>query len=157
MLQDIKSKQQLASALQSQYQTSETTSRKTDTGVNPGTSSRTKIQSKAMDMASNIGLGSGSRTSNQDHVIVVDFFDDCDNCSQINSKLEEYSNWYRDNSKPVDFYKVNVQDRESKSFASEYSIDSIPTALFFKKGKLVDKVVGAQPAEIKKVLDNDLL
>lgn len=157
MLQDIKTKQQLASALQSQYQSSETASRKTATGVDPGTSSRTKIQSKAMDMASNIGLGSGSNTSNQDHVIVVDFFDDCDHCSQMNSKLDEYSNWYQNQSKPVDFYKVNIDDKELKSFASEYSINSIPTTLFFKKGKLVDKVVGSEPAEIKKVLDNDLL
>lgn len=155
MLQDIKTKQQLASALQSQYQSSETTSRKTGTGVDPGTSSRTKIQSKAMDMASNIGLGSGS--SNQDHVIVVDFFDDCDNCLQMNSKLDEYSNWYHIHSKPVDFYKVNIEDKELKSFASEYNIDSIPTTLFFKKGKVVDRVVGSQPAEIKKLLDNDLL
>lgn len=157
MLQDIKTKQQLASALQSQYQSSETTSRKAATGVDSGTSSRTKIQSKAMDMASNIGLGSGSNTSNQDHVIVVDFFDDCDHCSQMNSKLDEYSNWYQNQSKPVDFYKVNIDDKELKSFASEYSINSIPTTLFFKKGKLVDKVVGSEPAEIKKVLDNDLL
>lgn len=157
MLQDIKTKQQLANALQSQYQSSETTSRKTTTGVDPGTSSRTKIQSKAMDMASNIGLSSGSNTSNQDHVIVVDFFDDCDHCLQMNSKLDEYSNWYQNQSKPVDFYKVNIDDKELKSFASEYSINSIPTTLFFKKGKLVDKVVGSEPAEIKKVLDNDLL
>ncbi|CAD1809360.1 Thioredoxin family protein [Candida parapsilosis] len=160
MLQDIKTKQQLANALQSQYQSSETTSRRTETGVDPGTSSRTKIQSKAMNMASNMGFGSGSgsnASSHEDHVIVVDFFDDCDHCLQMNSKLDEYSNWYQNNSKPVDFYKVNIEDKESKSFASDYSVDSIPTTLFFKKGKLVDKVVGAQPAQIKKVLDDDLL
>ncbi|KAI5967172.1 hypothetical protein CANMA_003229 [Candida margitis] len=159
MLQDIKTKQQFASALQSQYQSSETGSRKTATGVNPDASSRTKIQSEAMDMASNIGLGNKSSSSSgqQDHVIVVDFFDDCDHCSQMNSKLDEYSNWYQNQAKPVDFYKVNIDDKESKSFASEYSINSIPTTLFFKRGKLVDKVVGSEPAEIKKVLDKDLL
>ncbi len=47
--------------------------------------------------------------------------------------------------------KLNVD--ENPKTASEYSIQSIPTMLFFREGKLVDKVIGAIPkAEIEKRL-----
>lgn len=39
--------------------------------------------------------------------------------------------------------KCDVEENED--LAAEYGIRNIPTILFFKDGKLVDKLVGAQP------------
>lgn len=44
----------------------------------------------------------------------------------------------------VFFGKLNVD--ENPEVPSRYSIMSIPTLLFFKDGKLVDRVIGAVPA-----------
>ena len=41
--------------------------------------------------------------------------------------------------------KLNVDD--NRNIASRYQIASIPTMLIFKDGKLVDRLIGAQPKE----------
>ena len=55
----------------------------------------------------------------------------------------------------IRFYKVNIE--EDRELAEDYKVSSIPTTLFFKKGKVFDKVVGPEPNEIKKVLDKNLM
>lgn len=44
------------------------------------------------------------------------------------------------------FGKLNVD--ENRAVAIEYQIMSIPTLLVFKNGKLVDRIVGAQPRQM---------
>lgn len=44
------------------------------------------------------------------------------------------------------FGKLNVD--ENKEVASRYEIMSIPTLLVFKKGKLIDRMVGAMPESL---------
>ncbi|KAI5956230.1 hypothetical protein KGF54_000705 [Candida jiufengensis] len=106
-------------------------------------------------------LKENSSQSDSNNLIVLDFFDDCTHCSEMNHKLNEISEKYDSISllskdRDIKFYKVNIED--DKSLANEYSISSIPTTLFFKKGKLIDKVVGPEPNEIKQVIeDNDLI
>jgi thioredoxin 1 len=39
--------------------------------------------------------------------------------------------------------KCDVEENEG--IALEYGIRNIPTILFFKKGQIVDKIIGAQP------------
>lgn len=41
--------------------------------------------------------------------------------------------------------KLNVD--ENPGIASEFQIQSIPTMLIFKKGKLIDRIIGAQPKQ----------
>jgi thioredoxin-like negative regulator of GroEL len=41
--------------------------------------------------------------------------------------------------------KLNVD--ENPITASKYQINSIPTMLIFKDGKLIDRVIGAQPKQ----------
>ena len=55
----------------------------------------------------------------------------------------------------VDVYKVNVD--ECNDLAAQYHIMSIPTLMLFKNGKVVDKVIGAQPLDVmKNMLDRAL-
>lgn len=44
------------------------------------------------------------------------------------------------------FGKLNVD--ENRAVAIEYQIMSIPTLLVFKNGKLVDRIIGAQPRQM---------
>jgi thioredoxin-like negative regulator of GroEL len=41
--------------------------------------------------------------------------------------------------------KLNVD--ENPGIASEFQIQSIPTMLIFKQGKLIDRIIGAQPKQ----------
>ncbi|KAI3405416.2 hypothetical protein KGF56_001760 [Candida oxycetoniae] len=96
-----------------------------------------------------------SALQNKNDMIVLDFFDECNHCSNMNNKLDEFSDWYETQNKHVKFYKCNVE--KEKELADDYSVSSIPTTLFFKKGKLIDKVIGPEPNEIKRVIDSDLM
>ncbi|KAL4584258.1 hypothetical protein LXL04_008854 [Taraxacum kok-saghyz] len=46
----------------------------------------------------------------------------------------------------VTFLKVDVDELES--IAQKYSVEAMPTFLFFKKGEIVDKVVGAKKDDL---------
>ena len=73
-----------------------------------------------------------------DKPVVVDFWAEwCGPCRMIGPAIEELSEEYGD--KAI-IGKVNVD--ENDEIPSEYGIRSIPTLLFFKDGKLVDKHVG---------------
>ena len=49
------------------------------------------------------------------------------------------------------FLKVDVDAAEEIS--EKYEIESMPTFVFFKKGKEVHRVVGANPTELKAAID----
>ncbi len=70
-------------------------------------------------------------------LVVVDFYADwCGPCQMLKPLLEEISSERND----VKIVKVNVD--HARELAVEFGIFSIPTVLFFKEGKLVDKFVG---------------
>jgi thioredoxin 1 len=71
-------------------------------------------------------------------LIVVDFFADwCMPCVIMAPVLESL---YEKN-KNVTFAKINVDD--NSDLAQEYEISSIPCIVFFKEGKEVDRLIGA--------------
>jgi thioredoxin 1 len=45
----------------------------------------------------------------------------------------------------VHFAKINVED--NGDLANRFGISSIPTLILFKKGKVVDQMIGAVPKE----------
>ncbi len=90
----------------------------------------------------------------QEELVVVDFYADwCMPCRYISPVLEKLEKEFGGK---VKFYKLNVDDNQEIAF--EYGIASIPTVLFFKKGKVVGGFIGAMPenavkAEIQKALE----
>src|SRR5258706_15447989 len=84
-----------------------------------------------------------------DKLTVVDFWAEwCGPCRAIGPVIEELSKEY--NGK-VNVGKVNVDYNPQVSM--NYGITSIPAILFIKGGKVVDKLVGAQPKSnfVKKI------
>jgi thioredoxin 1 len=76
-----------------------------------------------------------------DKLTVVDFWAEwCGPCRAIGPVIEELS---KDYAGKVNIGKVNVDHNPQVSM--NFGITSIPAILFIKGGKVVDKLVGAQP------------
>jgi len=85
--------------------------------------------------------------------VVVDFWAEwCMPCRMISPIIEELAKEYTGR---VVFAKLNTD--ENPSLASRFGITGIPTLIFFKNGRAVDKIVGALPkAEIKRWIERNL-
>lgn len=78
--------------------------------------------------------------------VVIDFWAEwCGPCRMVGPSIEELSKEYEGR---VEIGKLNVDDNVETP--GEYGIRNIPTILFIKDGKIVDKQIGAAP---KSVLD----
>ena len=77
---------------------------------------------------------------NNSFVIIDVWAEWCSPCQMVAPVVEELASEY---AKKVTFGKLNVD--ENPGVPSQYGIMSIPTLLFFKKGELVDTIIGAVP------------
>ena len=77
-------------------------------------------------------------------LVVVDFWAPwCFPCRMIAPVIEELA---RDYAGRVAFGKLNVD--ENPLTPVRFGITGIPTLLFFKRGRLVDRIIGAVPREL---------
>ncbi|KAG0683998.1 mitochondrial thioredoxin [Pichia californica] len=80
-------------------------------------------------------------------IAFVDFYATwCGPCKMIAPYVDKFSEMH----KTVDFYKVDVD--EASDIAVHYGISSMPTFLVIKQGKVVDKIIGANPQGINSAL-----
>ena len=80
---------------------------------------------------------------NQMPVIVQFVTDRHGSCHIIDPVMKEMINGLGSQLK---FYKINID--QDKKVAKEYSVNDIPTLLFFKKGKVIDRINGVVPKTI---------
>ena len=87
----------------------------------------------------------------QSKLMMVDFWASwCGPCRMLGPVIEQLDNQYPD----VVVGKVNVD--EEQELAMRYGVMSIPTVIFFKDGKEIDRKVGVMPAgAFTQVLDNN--
>ncbi len=83
-----------------------------------------------------------------DKIIVIDFWAIwCGPCMSFAPIFEKLQQEYQ---KVFIFAKVNVDELEA--IAQRYMITSIPTTLFVRKGKIIDKIIGAMNYQKMKLL-----
>lgn len=90
--------------------------------------------------------------SNGHTLVVVDFFADwCMPCLMMAPVIEELA----EDMKEIKFMKIDIDDNPELS--QRYEIRSIPTLIFFKDGKIVDKVIGGMDEDTLKEKIESLL
>jgi len=76
-------------------------------------------------------------------VAVVDFYADwCGPCRIVSPVIEKLSSEYDGKAR---FAKLDVDG--SPEIAEKFDVASIPTVMIFKNGQLVNRIVGARPAD----------
>ncbi|KAF9606271.1 hypothetical protein IFM89_024092 [Coptis chinensis] len=84
-------------------------------------------------------------------LMVIDFTASwCGPCKFIEPAFIDLSNKFTD----VIFVKIDVD--ELKEVAQEFSVQAMPTFVLFRKGKQVDKVVGAKKDELHRKIEFEL-
>ncbi|MBE6069416.1 MAG: thioredoxin [Clostridium lundense] len=82
-----------------------------------------------------------------DSITVVDFWAPwCGPCKMLGPVIDEISQELKNKAK---FVKINVD--ENPTVSSQYRIESIPTVLVFKGGKIVENLVGFRPKQAIKM------
>ncbi|MDG6981571.1 MAG: thioredoxin [Nitrososphaerota archaeon] len=83
--------------------------------------------------------------------VVVDFYADwCGPCKMVEPIMHQLS---KDYAGKVKFVKIDTD--ANQELAMQFGIMSIPTVMFFSRGKVEDMVVGAVPsAVLKSKVDN---
>ncbi len=78
----------------------------------------------------------------QDKLVVIDFHADwCGPCKQLSPIMERLGD---SGEGKYDVYKIDVDNDVFRDFVTQHFIMSIPTVIFFKKGKAVDQFVGVR-------------
>lgn len=84
-----------------------------------------------------------------DTPVLVDFWAVwCAPCRVIAPVVDEIADSYGGKLKVG---KVNVDDNSATP--NKYGIRSIPTLMLFNEGKVVEQIIGANPAEVKRVVE----
>lgn len=85
----------------------------------------------------------------KENLVLVDFYATwCGPCSKQAEELDRLVNSRAEI--PYNIVKVNVDDNEE--LANEYGIESIPTLILFKEGKIIKEHIGFMTAEEVKTM-----
>ncbi|WVZ11111.1 hypothetical protein V8G54_015641, partial [Vigna mungo] len=84
-------------------------------------------------------------------LMVIDFTATwCGPCKQMDPVIRDFAAKYTN----VEFIKIDVD--ELMGVSQEFQVQAMPTFILVKKGKVVDKVVGAKREELQKLIEKHL-
>ncbi|UKZ79215.1 hypothetical protein TrVFT333_006965 [Trichoderma virens FT-333] len=84
-------------------------------------------------------------------IVVADFYADwCGPCKQI---APLYASLAEQISRPNLLTFVKIDNDTNQDLAQEYGVTALPTFLLFRSGKVIHKVQGANPTELKAVIE----
>jgi len=88
-----------------------------------------------------------------DSTVLVDFWAPwCSPCKKVGPVIDELAKEY---DKKIKIGKVNID--EDPKIATQFGIMSIPTLIFFKKGKAVEQIIGSLTKhELKKKIEENI-
>jgi thioredoxin 1 len=79
--------------------------------------------------------------SSEKSLLVVDCYSNwCGPCKVISPKVDTLNELFGDY---VRVEKIDIEEDEFQSFVEEHNIQNLPTFLFFKDGKEIDRYVGS--------------
>ncbi|MED6213467.1 hypothetical protein PIB30_093686 [Stylosanthes scabra] len=82
-------------------------------------------------------------------LMVIDFTATwCQPCKSMDPIIQEFAYKY---SQVVEFIKIDVD--ELMGVSEEFEVQAMPTFVLIKKGKVVDKVVGARKDQLQNLID----
>ena len=92
-----------------------------------------------------------NQVKDREGITVVDFYAEwCGPCKMLTPVLEQISAEVNSN---VEFVKINLD--ENLPLAREYGVTTIPTLIFLKDGKELERTVGFVPKDkIKDIIEN---
>ncbi|KAK7309557.1 hypothetical protein RJT34_06379 [Clitoria ternatea] len=74
----------------------------------------------------------------------------CGPCKYMDPIIQEYAAKYT----KVEFIKIDVD--ELMGVSQEFQVQAMPTFILVKKGKVVEKIVGAKEEELEKLIEKHL-
>ncbi|KAK7307149.1 hypothetical protein VNO77_39963 [Canavalia gladiata] len=81
-------------------------------------------------------------------LMVIDFTATwCGPCKYMDPIIQEFAAKYT----KVEFIKIDVD--ELMGISQEFQVQAMPTFILMKKGKILDKVVGAKKEELQKLIE----
>ncbi|KAK7407326.1 hypothetical protein VNO78_09154 [Psophocarpus tetragonolobus] len=84
-------------------------------------------------------------------LMVIDFTATwCGPCKNMDPVIQEFATNYTN----VEFIKIDVD--ELMGVSEEFQVQGMPTFILMKKGKVIDKVVGAKKEELQKLIEKHL-
>ena len=90
-------------------------------------------------------------TIKNNKVVMVDFYADwCIPCKSLSKFISAKLIGNYD----FELLKIDVEDKTYKDIVEKYEVSSLPTLLFFKKGKLEKQIIGSKTKEIEETLKN---
>ncbi|ESW29408.1 hypothetical protein PHAVU_002G068100 [Phaseolus vulgaris] len=84
-------------------------------------------------------------------LMVIDFTATwCGPCKQMDPVIQDFAAKYTN----VEFIKIDVD--ELMGVSEEFQVQAMPTFILMKKGKVVDKVLGAKKEKLQKLIEKHL-
>ncbi|KAK7368139.1 hypothetical protein VNO80_10161 [Phaseolus coccineus] len=84
-------------------------------------------------------------------LMVIDFTATwCGPCKQMDPVIQDFAAKYTN----VEFIKIDVD--ELMGVSEEFQVQAMPTFILMKKGKVIDKVLGAKNEKLQKLIEKHL-